>query len=76
MNGQSYKLTLRGPKVELQPIEEAELRQRFSAGCDVLDVYLDKKSLHFSNQIKLLFAINCTTCTLECLQENDCHKLP
>jgi len=51
MNGQSYKLTLRGPKETLRPIDEKELRQRFSGDYAALSVFPDRKSVEFWSQM-------------------------
>jgi hypothetical protein len=64
MNGQSYKLVLRGPKKNLNPIDGPALRQIFSGDYVLLSVFLDRKHIDFSSQESFLFAIHCDSCEL------------
>ncbi|HEX4054335.1 MAG TPA: hypothetical protein VHX86_08720 [Tepidisphaeraceae bacterium] len=67
MNGQFCKLTLRGPKDnKLRPLDEAELRQRFSGDYAALSIFLDRNSVEFWIQTGFLSAIHCASCGLEC----------
>ncbi len=64
MNGQSYRMTLLGPKEKLGLIGEAELRERFSGDYAALSVFLDRNSVEFWIQTGFLCAIDCESCEL------------
>jgi hypothetical protein len=66
-NGKYYMLTLRAPmSIDDKPrtMDEAEIRQRFSAECVQLNIFLEEKRVEFWGQNGFLSGLRCASCEL------------